>query len=306
MVKKLIYLAGAMVLLATVAVGIFLYTRATVGAEVYVYRFNTRYSGLVRERRVVAYAEPETMVQSVFRLMADTPRGGGLQQTAPAGLVADMVYIRGNVMEILFPAEYNDMAPYEEALFRASLIRTMTGLSFINIEGIRILVDGEELTDPFGESLGIQTADRVVISPDIMPRRVFPHTLILYFVSADMDGLAQEEREVERPDGVSLEQVIIEELISGPAFDGSIATIHADTRILDIVTEGFTSSINFSAEFADNFQFTQSVAELTLQSIVRSVMENISIVNNVQFLIESELRGDFRGVPYFDTPFERE
>jgi germination protein M len=244
----------------------------------------------------------------VIRKLYETPRGGNLQNTIPEDLRFERVEIVGNVMEIYFPGSYHEMSPYAEGLFRASLVETMRSLPFINIEGVLILVDGEELIGPFGEPVGVMTDERVLVGVPIMPRRVFEPTITLYFVSADVDGLIPEERIVEHPAGIPIEHVIIEELIAGPARegDGKISTIPEGTRILGVLTEGGLCSINLSAEFTDNFGGSQTLAELTLQSIVRSIMENQNNVSSIQFLIESERRESFNGVPYFDTLFERD
>lgn len=306
MSKKVYITIGIIILLLALSAGVWAYARATVGLPVYIYHFNTRTNQLEAERRVIPANETAYMVQSVIPLFYEPPRGNGLVQTIPHDLFFDEIRITGSVMEIFFPRRYHQMAPYEEGLFRAALIQTMFELPFINIDGVKILVGGEELLGPFGTPLGVQTADIVLISPPIMPRIVFNPTITLYFVSDNIDGLLREEREVLRPDGVLLEQVIVEELIAGPNFAGRMATIPRETQIREVRTEMGLSTINLSEEFISNFGGHQTLAELTLQSIVHSIMENVSGVTGIRFLIESESRENFSGVPYFDTTFERE
>ena len=306
MSKKFFIIYGAAIILCAVSVGVWFYAQPDAGYTVYVYLFNPNANQLEQERRIVPYAEQEEMVQTVVLKLYDTPNSINLRQTIPADLIIEEVLIAGSTMKISFPKQYNDMAPYEEAIFRASLVRTMTGLPFIDIEGVLILVDGEEFMGPFGEPLGVQTQEMVLINPDIMPRRVFTQTLTLYFVSEDIDGLLPEERTVERPDGIPIEQAVVEELINGPLLEGRIATIPVDTRIRDVQTNAGVCFINLSDEFVSNFSGHQTLAELTLQSIVHSIMENMGNVTSVQFFIESERRDNFNGVPYFDTLFERD
>lgn len=303
--KKILIIIGSIIISCAMAVGVWAYVRAESGYAVDIYRFSTRYMGLVPERQIVPYADVEVMIQTVIRKLYESPRSGNLHQTIPADLFIYEVIITGGIANFFFPASYHNMAPYDEALFRASLVRTMLRLPFINIEGVRILVAGEELLGPFGEPLGVQTESRVVISPDIRPWMETTQTFILYFVSEDVDGLLREQRTLQSSP-FDIERTIIEELIAGPLLEGRKASIPSETQIIDIIVEGGICSINFSAEFIDGFGGHQTWAELTLKSIVNSIMENNNNVTSIQFLIESERRSEFNGVPYFDTLFERD
>lgn len=305
-IRNSIIAVSVLVVCVAVCVGVLFYAQANSGYPVFVYRFNTRTNRLEPERRMIPYAMQDEMVQSVINQLRMTPRNSNLRQAIPADLVIEEVRIRWDgVMEIDFPAAYNDMLPYEEGLFRASLVQTMTQLPFINIEGVYILVEGEGLLDPFGEPLGILTNERVLISPDIMPQMMSQRTLTLYFVSSGIDGLIPEKRTLLVPT-FAVETAIIQELIAGPQQDGSIATIPQETRVHGVRTGGGICSINLTDEFISNFQGSQTLAELTLQSIIRSVMANDSTITSIQFLIDSQYRDNFNGVPYFDTLFLRE
>ena len=306
--KKILIIIGAILFSCAAAVMVWVYVGADTGYEVHIYHFNTRTNQLEPERRIVSRDAQDEMVRAVIRMLYETPRNSDLRQTIPEDLlfVGEVRIDSAGIMTVSFPPKYNDMPPYEEGLFRASLVHTMTGLPFIGIEGVRILVDGEELIDPFGESFGTQTQEVVLVSPDIMPRMMTTRTFTLYFVNADVDGLVSEERTLEVP-SLAVEHTIVAELIEGPQVeDGRMSAIPAETRIRDVRTVGGICSINLSAAFIDNFSGHQTLAELTLQSIVRSIKENQHNVNSVQFLIESERRESFNGVPYFDTLFERE
>ena len=304
MKKKILIIFAVVVMLGGGTLGLWAYVQAGSGYQVYVYRFNTRDHQLEPEQRTVAYAETEAMVQAVFSKMYEVPRSPNLQPTIPSYLLIDEVFISGTTMEIRFPAQYNELPPYDEALLRASLVQTMTYLPFIDIEGIRILVEGEELIDPFGKPLGIQTRERVLVNEDILPRRETERTFTLFFVSEDME-LVPERRTLDVPDA-AVERSIVEQLIEGSHFEGRITAVPSETTIRDILVEGSICAINFSEEFISGFQGHQTLAELTLRSIVYSITENVSSVTSVRFLIEAEPRENFNGVPYFDSLFERE
>ena len=288
-----------------VAIVAWFYIRANTGYEVYIYYFNAREHQLVPERRIIQTSSQEEMLQDVIRLLYTNPRDANLRQTIPDNLLFDeSIYVIGGVMYASFSADYHLMTNYEEALFRASLVRTMTALPFIN--SVQVLVNGEELIDSFGQTIEAQGLDTVIVGESILPRRVITVPLRLYFVNEDQNDLVYEVRTIERPYGVSIEYAVLQQLREGPQTYGLISAIPADTRIIDIRTVEGICSINLSEDFINNFGGTGELAELTLQSIVHSIMENQSGVSSIQFLIESERVSDFIGVPYFDTLFERE
>ena len=299
--KKILIIIAIVLVSCTTAVGVWAYVQANEGlSNVNIWYFNTRTNSLESERRMAPYEDRRKMVQAVLRLLY-SPIGSDMQRVIPEDLFSCRVNINGRDMVIHFPAQYHDMPPYEEALVRASLVYTMTDLPFIDT--VRILVEGEDLLDPFGEPLGKLDRDRVRVSPPIRPHHIVPQTFTLYFVRSDMAGLLSEERTTDVDFNLPTELVIMQQLIYGSTLEGRISAIPPSTRILDVRTEGGICSINLSQEFIDNFNGSHTLAELTLQSIVHSIIENVGSVNNIQFFIDSQLRDQFNGVPYFDTLF---
>ena len=298
-------LTAVVALCLIIATVFFFFVRVNTGYDVYVYYFDTREHQLVTERRTIQTSTPEEMLQDVIRLLYTNPRDANLRQTIPEGLLfEESIYIIGGVMHASFSSDYYQMTAYEEALFRASLVRTMTALPFI--DSVKVLVNGEALLDSFGQTVGAEGRDTVIVGEPIRPRRVFNTPLRLYFVNEAQNQLTYELRTIERPYGVPIEEIVLEQLREGPQTYGLISAIPSDTRIIEIRTIEGICSINLSEEFISNFGGSAELAELTLQSIVHSIMENQSSVSSIQFLIESEIVDNFIGVPYFDTLFERE
>ncbi|MCL2398137.1 MAG: GerMN domain-containing protein [Defluviitaleaceae bacterium] len=299
--RKILIAIGVVLISCTMAVGTWAYMQANEGlSNVYIWYFNTRTNSLESERRMAPYEDRVKMIQAVIRLLY-SPSSSDLQRIIPEDLFIDRVNLYGRDMVIHFTARYHDLAPHEEALVRASIVYTMIDLPFI--DSVQILVDGEDLLDPFGEPLGKMDRGRVRVNPPIRPHHKVLQTFTLYFVSSDMSGLLAEERTTDVDFNLPTELFILRQLIYGSTLEGRISSIPPSTRILDVRTEGGICSINLSQEFIDNFNGSQTLAELTLHSIVHSIMENVGSVNSIQFFIDSQLREQFNGVPYFDTLF---
>jgi len=275
--------------------------------SVYIYYFNTLTNELEPEQRRVTDESLSLQVQAMILLLYEPPRNSSLRQTIPGDLLFDNVLIEGSDMLISFPATYHRMEPQEEALFRTSLVWTMTQLPYI--ESVAILVDGSPLINSFGGERGPETRNNVLINPVITPMRLLSRTIALYFINEDLSGLVAEERTIEVGfigHDVNLERYIIDQLIEGTEIAGRFSGIPTGTRIREVRTEGGICTIDFSEEFVANFTGELHLAELTIQSILHSITENVGNVRSVQFLIEAERREQFGGVQYFDSLFERD
>ena len=302
--KKIAFSIGAVILSCAMAIGVWAYVQATSGVFIYIYRFDTANNKLIPERNIIPYDSIEAMIQSVAVMMYTSPRGGNLQATIPYNLLIEEILVSNNIMSLFFTQNYDYLPPYQEAILRASLTSTMLDLPFVDIEGVYIVSGDSEIVDSFGNPIGMQTSENVLVNPEIMPRMMSQRNLTLYFVSTDLE-LVAEQRHVEVPT-FAVERAIVEELISGSQFYGRVPAVPVETIIIDVrVAEHGIVSINLSSEFVTGFLGSHALAELTIQSIVQSIMENVGTINSIQFLIESERVDNFNGVPYFDTLFER-
>jgi len=111
-----------------------------------------------------------------------------------------------------------------------------------------------------------------------------PAKITLYFGDQEARWLVPEEREVPvegRPPG----EIVLTELIKGPAGKGLVRTIPEGTRLLSLSVAGGVARVNFSREFQTRHWGGTSGETFTVYSVVNSlaVLEGI---NKVQFLVE--------------------
>ena len=111
-------------------------------------------------------------------------------------------------------------------------------------------------------------------------------------------------REVEIPAAGSVEKIVVEELIKGPANDDHIATIPTDTKVLSVETKNDVCFVNFSKEFVTKHQGGSSGELFTVYSVVNSLTE-LGTVGSVQFLIEGEKRDEYLHL-VFNEPIMRD
>lgn len=108
----------------------------------------------------------------------------------------------------------------------------------------------------------------------------------LYFGNSGNEYLVKEQRAIERSIE-SKEEVILRELINGPRDYRISATIPKQTRLYSVTTAEGICYVNFSKEFADNFNGDEREEITAVYSIVNSLTE-LNHISKVQILVEGE------------------
>ena len=111
-----------------------------------------------------------------------------------------------------------------------------------------------------------------------------------------------ERREVVHSMNTSLAQLIVEQLIAGPAQEGSFATLPADCKILSLSVTDNVCYINFDSAFLNT---ALPVSEyIPIYSIVDS-LTGVGTVTRVQIMVNGSQDVMFRDVVSLNTTFER-
>ena len=152
---------------------------------------------------------------------------------------------------------------------------------------------------PFGRPSGKTGEDPVTPGPGQGEM-----VLRLYFGDKQAMYLLPEDRTVTAPAGKTYEQLVIEELITGPKLADQVRTIPPEAKLLSLeIVEG-VAYVNFSIEIQTK-HWGGSTGELfTIYSIVNSLTESPN-VTAVQFLIEGKRVESLVGHVDATKPIER-
>lgn len=113
-----------------------------------------------------------------------------------------------------------------------------------------------------------------------------PVKIILYFSDSQADKLVPEEREVVR-NGQPLEEIIVRELIKGPAKKGLLKTIPESARLLSLTVKEGVAYVNFSREIQTKHWGGSAGESMTVYSVVNSLTQ-LERIKKVQFLVEGK------------------
>lgn len=200
-----------------------------------------------------------------------------------------------------FGVGYYEQSLTGEILTRAAIVRTLTQIPDVNY--VSFLVDGSALLNNQGVPVGVMTADQFIDNSGNEINTEEKVSLVLYFANENGDKLKTVTREVVYSSNISLDKLVMEQLITGVQ-DGEEAypTINPATKVVSVTVSDGTCYVNLDKEFLT--QIYKVDANVTIYSIVNSLVE-LSDVNRVQISINGETDLSYKESVPLATVFER-
>ncbi len=249
------------------------------------------------------YMEAETVEEQVTELLnalATTP--AKLEYKAPLnmGFQVQSVEVNSGKVHLDVTESYYNLSVTTEVLVRASIVRTLTQLSQINF--VSITVNGSPLLDSLGNIVTTMNRDQFIENDGNAINTYEEVKLKLYFANEAGDRLIAANRTKEYLTNISLEKLIVEELIKGPSREGLYPTINPSTKVASVTVRDGVCYVNLDETFL-NQPYTVT-PEATIYSITNSLVE-LSNVNRVQISVNGDNSGIYREKYSLTTYFER-
>lgn len=207
----------------------------------------------------------------------------------------------GGLLTLDFDKNYKSLYGIREILLRASVVRTVTQLP--GVERVAFTVEGEQLTDKTGTAVGIMAADTFIENAGNEINAYEKVNLRLYFANEKGDRLVEENRRnVVYNSNISLEKLVVEKLVEGPAVAGAYPTINPATKIISVTVQDGTCYVNLNNDFLS--QPYNVLSDVTIYSITNSLVE-LPNVNRVQISIDGETNLSYRENMSLNTVYER-
>lgn len=267
-----------------------------------IYYLNDAETQLVGESYDMKATFREAQVQEYVEALEKEPEGRGLKKLLPDNVsLLDFSFGEADQLILNFDANYSTLSGITEILIRAALVKMFCQID--GVDYVEFYVNG--IPYVIGEvPVGMMKAeDFIDNTSDGYYTQVA--NVSVYFANAEGTALRESHRQVSYNGNISMEQLVVEQLIGGPIEEesqaGMYATVPAGTQLNKISTKDGICYVDLSAKFLEKPDGVSE--EVVLYSLVNSLVE-LSNVNKVQIRIDGELRKSYQT---FEMPemFER-
>ncbi|MBQ8246278.1 MAG: GerMN domain-containing protein [Lachnospiraceae bacterium] len=265
-----------------------------------VYYINREETAIVPVEYTLISEGTTDAVSEVLNLMKAEPEENELKPSISTSIDIYSCRINDGKLIIDFAKTYKDMQPTTEILVRAAIVRTVT-----QIEGITTVefeIEGESMIDYAGIVVGSMNKEQFIDNTGTEISAYQEANLQLYFANADGTALVPVTRRVEYNTNISLEKLVMEQLIKGPEVTEGNPTINPATKVINVTVNDGTCYVNLDQTFLTQVYAVNS--EVTIYSIVNSLVE-LEDVNKVQILINGQSEISYRESINLNTTFGR-
>ena len=252
------------------------------------------------ENKELQSKNAEGLLREMMEVMREMPTDDELKPVIPEDVELLDFDFEHNQLYLYFSPEYKKMPKVYEVLCRAAIVRTLGQID--GVEYVDFQVNGEPLTDLEGKEIGLMNEDQFIENAGEEINAYKTADLTLYFANKAGDKLVGQRVAMEYNSNISLEKLIVEQLIAGPPFEGAYPTIPSETKLLNISIKDNICYVNLDEGFlGTGYNVIESIP---VYSIVNSLIENTD-AQKVQISINGETNRMFRESINFDTIFEK-
>ena len=200
-----------------------------------------------------------------------------------------------------FDENYRMQSAITEILVRAALVRTLTQIE--GIEYVSFQVNSEPLMDASGALVGVMNADQFIDNAGNEINTYEKVKLNLYLANEEGTGLTAVSRSVVYNSNISMERLVVEQLIAGPSEnEAAYPTINPSTRVVSVNVQDGICYVNLNSTFLT--QIYNVTSDVTIYSITNSLVE-LTNVNKVQISINGDSNVTYKENTNLSTVFER-
>ena len=269
--------------------------------EYQIYYLNMDKTQLVTEGYDSTGAKGEDLVNELLAKLQSAPASTKMRQAIPTDVTVNSIKINGAYLYIDFSEAYKEIKSEEEILVRAAIVKTLMQANACSL--IAFTVNSESLRFQDGTLVGGMSADSFVENPGKQINSSVESTLTLYFSNKTGTELVKETRTVHYSTNISMEKLIMEQLIEGPKKNGSLATVPSGTKLISVSVVDGICYVNLSDSFKN--QNPEVNEEIVLYSIVNSLTE-LQNVTKVQISINGSTDEKVRYTYDLSKMYERD
>lgn len=245
--------------------------------------------------------ETDALIQEFITVLSTDSDNVECRKPISGGVTVTSYSLDGALLTLYFSTEYSQMNAVEEVLCRAAVVRTMTQIK--GIDCVSFYVGDKPLSDANGTIVGTMNEESFIENPGEQINSIQNTTLTLYFSNEAGDGLIKEVRkDVYYSSNISMEKLIMEQLLEGPQSEIAKSAIPNGTRLVSVSVSEGVCYVSLDETFKNqDYKVNEAVV---IYSIVDSLTELPSI-NKVQISINGDTSGVYRDTYKLSTMYEQ-
>ncbi len=253
-------------------------------SETKIYYLKSDKAGIVPIDYEYGSTDTTGKIEEAIDKLGEQPENIDYINTIPSGVTVSSWELSDGSLNIYLTGEYEALDSYTEILVRAAIVKTLVQIN--GVDSVSIYVNDAPLTDSKGENIGAMTGDTFIVDFGQETDSLLSSELTLYFASADGMSTVAETREVYYSRNVSIEKLVIDQLLKGPDSSELLSAIPSGTKLNSIsVSENGVCIVNFDS--AIETTVTGVTENVTVYSIVNTLTE-LDNIKQVQILVDGE------------------
>lgn len=270
------------------------------GSKQYIYYVNAEGTGLVSEEYTLPEGTVQKQIEKMLKELRKETDSIDYNSAYPKNIEINKWELNDSDLVIDFKNSYNSLNVTEELLLRAATVQTLVQLG--QVDYVYFTVEGKPLCNKSGREVGYMGQDTFVKNVGSSLHSYQDGNICLYFANKDGDKLVKEEINVRYNSNMSIEKLIVEQLIKGPSTDTAYPTISPETKLLGVSIRDGICYVNFDEEFLEmSYKVSPQVA---IYSVVNSIIKG-GEVSQVQILVNGEIDITYQESISLEKPFSR-
>ena len=184
-----------------------------------VYYLNADGTGIVDEDIELHEIGTKGKINEFLTALSTQPGNSSMRRTIPTEIKVNHVETESYQLMIDFSKEYLNLTPIDEVLIRAAITKTL--LQIEDYSYVSFTVENQPLVNHNGVVIGSMSEDTFVENPGQQISSSQKTTMTLYFSNKEGNALVKESRVVHYSSHISLEKLVMEQLMEGPKKAGS-------------------------------------------------------------------------------------
>lgn len=273
------------------------------GTKIDISYINKSETRIINEPHYLSSLSTKDMIVEVLTLLSTVPDSKEAKAVIGGNVNIVKFTFEGSQIILSLGEKYKELSKTTEVLTRAAIVKSLTQIP--EVEYVMLTINGEPIQDAAGNAIGIIGADTFVDNAGEQMGDYELVTIRLYFANETGDGLIPIKRELAHninTSNTSMEKLVVEQLIKGPANSESYPTINPNTKLLGVTVKDGICYVNLDSSVI--VPAGNETTDITIYSITNSLVE-LSNINKVQISIDGKTDVLFRDKYNLTTIFER-